>query len=38
MRKIILTVALASIAFAASAQSHMSPIGKWKANDHNRGL
>jgi uncharacterized protein (DUF2147 family) len=37
MRKIILTVALASIAFAASAQSHMSPIGKWKTLDDKSG-
>ena len=33
MRKIILAGLLASIAFAASAQTHTSPIGKWKTLD-----
>lgn len=33
MRKIILAAALASMAFAASAQDLNSPIGKWKTLD-----
>ena len=37
MRKIILAVALASIAFSASAQNASSPIGKWKTLDDESG-
>ena len=37
MRKIILTAALASIAFAASAQTNTSAIGKWKTLDDKTG-
>jgi uncharacterized protein (DUF2147 family) len=37
MRKIILTALLASAAFAASAQDHASPIGKWKTLDDESG-
>ncbi|MFS8136823.1 MAG: DUF2147 domain-containing protein [Thermomonas sp.] len=37
MRKIIITVALASIAFTASAQTHTSAIGKWKTLDDKSG-
>lgn len=33
MRKIILAATLASLAFAASAQTHTSPLGKWKTLD-----
>lgn len=37
MRKIILTGLLASVAFAANAQDHASPIGKWKTLDDESG-
>lgn len=37
MRKIILAAALASMAFAASAQDMSSPIGKWKTLDDQTG-
>ncbi|MGV8942645.1 DUF2147 domain-containing protein [Thermomonas sp.] len=37
MRKIILAVALASMAFTVSAQEHTSPIGKWKTLDDKTG-
>ena len=37
MRKLILAAALASVAFAASAQNHDSPIGKWKTLDDKSG-
>jgi uncharacterized protein (DUF2147 family) len=37
MRKIILAATLASVAFAASAQDHNSPIGKWKTLDDKTG-
>ena len=37
MRKIILAAALASMAFAASAQDLTSPIGKWKTLDDQTG-
>ncbi len=37
MRKIIFTAALASMAFAASAQDMNSPIGKWKTLDDKTG-
>ncbi|MGV8923387.1 MAG: DUF2147 domain-containing protein [Thermomonas sp.] len=37
MRKIILAAALASMAFAASAQDLSSPIGKWKTLDDKTG-
>ncbi len=37
MRKIILAVALASVAFSASAQDLTSPIGKWKTLDDKTG-
>ena len=33
MRKIILAATLASIAFAASAQTNTSPLGHWKTLD-----
>lgn len=37
MRKIILAGLLASAAFAASAQTHNSPLGKWKTLDDKTG-
>ena len=37
MRKIILAAALASVAFAASAQNATSPLGKWKTLDDKTG-
>lgn len=37
MRKMILVAALASLSFAASAQQHASPVGKWKTLDDKTG-
>ncbi len=37
MRKIMLTAALASIAFTATAQDLSSPLGKWKTLDDETG-
>jgi hypothetical protein len=37
MRKIILAGLVASFAFAASAQNHTSPLGKWKTLDDKTG-
>lgn len=37
MRKIILAGLVASVAFAASAQNHTSPLGKWKTLDDKTG-
>ncbi len=37
MRKMILAAALASLSFAATAQQHASPVGKWKTLDDKTG-
>lgn len=37
MRRLLLTLMLASTAFAAGAQQHASPIGKWKTLDDESG-
>ena len=37
MRKMILAAVLASLSFAATAQHHASPVGKWKTLDDKTG-